>query len=463
MKYFKKLLSVGLLSTLLISNLQATTLTGILENQTTLVPLKIISDELGASLSSNPTTKRITLTYGEQIIELTPNDKTVSINGITQQLPTPPKVVNGTTYVPLRFLGEALGGSINYTNGSITLQLNETTKTWDLNISSPTSPATTTIAFQQRTHKINNKSVQTLTINMNDPRIKVNISTAGNKINKSAPLQEMAKSSKAHASINGTYFAAYNGDMPLPDGTLVQNGKPLHITDIGCTVGFTPEGKVLIDFVTTRVQGYINSQLGWTSYRINRPTPDTSATVLYTPEYVGNIPLATNWTAIVCQDGKVIKKTSNPTTVPSNGFILTTPASSSSRFNMGDSVNYEVSFTPRNNSSEDWKDVTNALSAGPSLLINNKPTTSPKEEGFSESKILTQSAQRSFIGVTSDNQVIIGTTSATIKELKSIAKQLGLKNAMCLDGGASSGLYYNNQFLTTPGRPINNTINFIYN
>ena len=39
--------------------------------------------------------------------------------------------------------------------------------------------------------------------------------------------------------------------------------------------------------------------------------------------------------------------------------------------------------------------------------------------------------------------MIMGTVaSANINELAEIAKKLGLKDAMNLDGGASSGLYY---------------------
>jgi exopolysaccharide biosynthesis protein len=37
-------------------------------------------------------------------------------------------------------------------------------------------------------------------------------------------------------------------------------------------------------------------------------------------------------------------------------------------------------------------------------------------------------------------------------------KQAGAYQAMNLDGGASSGLYYNGKYLTTPGRQISNAI-----
>lgn len=37
-------------------------------------------------------------------------------------------------------------------------------------------------------------------------------------------------------------------------------------------------------------------------------------------------------------------------------------------------------------------------------------------------------------------------------------KKAGAYQAMNLDGGASSGLYYNGKYLTTPGRKISNAL-----
>lgn len=96
-------------------------------------------------------------------------------------------------------------------------------------------------------------------------------------------------------------------------------------------------------------------------------------------------------------------------------------------------------------------------------MIDGKITGNPSDENFTEAKILTQVARRSFIGTTKDNQLIIGTVSASVSELKNIVKEMGLVSAMCLDGGASSGLYYNGSYLSSPGRNVNNCINFYYN
>lgn len=100
-----------------------------------------------------------------------------------------------------------------------------------------------------------------------------------------------------------------------------------------------------------------------------------------------------------------------------------------------------------------------ALQAGPRLVTNGKVTLDVKAEGFRDPKILTGGGARSALGITRDHKLILLTSSgATIPQLAEIMKQAGAYQAMNLDGGASSGLYYNGQYLTTPGRKISNAL-----
>lgn len=100
-----------------------------------------------------------------------------------------------------------------------------------------------------------------------------------------------------------------------------------------------------------------------------------------------------------------------------------------------------------------------ALQAGPRLVTNGKIALDVKAEGFRDPKILTGGGARSALGITRDHKLILLTSSgATIPQLAEIMKQAGAYQAMNLDGGASSGLYYNGQYLTTPGRKISNAL-----
>ncbi|GAE05132.1 hypothetical protein JCM10914_1220 [Paenibacillus sp. JCM 10914] len=103
--------------------------------------------------------------------------------------------------------------------------------------------------------------------------------------------------------------------------------------------------------------------------------------------------------------------------------------------------------------------MSGALQAGPRLLTDGKVTLDVKKEGFKDPKILTGGGARSALGITKDHKLILLTTGgATIPQLAEIMKQAGAYQAMNLDGGASSGLYYNGSYITTPGRQISNAI-----
>ncbi|MGE7020664.1 phosphodiester glycosidase family protein [Solibacillus cecembensis] len=99
--------------------------------------------------------------------------------------------------------------------------------------------------------------------------------------------------------------------------------------------------------------------------------------------------------------------------------------------------------------------IQEALQIGPRLLTNGVVTLNPEAEGFKSPKVLSSPGARSAIGISKDLQILFVTTpGATIQQLASIMKQLGAVDAMNFDGGASSGLYANGKYVTTPGRDI---------
>lgn len=103
--------------------------------------------------------------------------------------------------------------------------------------------------------------------------------------------------------------------------------------------------------------------------------------------------------------------------------------------------------------------VDGAVQAGPRLLKDGVAAIDPKAEGFRDPKILTGGGSRSALGLTPDHKLIIVTTGgATIPQLAAVMKSLGAWQAMNLDGGASSGLYYDGKYLTRPGRLLSNAL-----
>ncbi len=102
------------------------------------------------------------------------------------------------------------------------------------------------------------------------------------------------------------------------------------------------------------------------------------------------------------------------------------------------------------------------ISAGPFLVNNGLVITDYLSQGFTEAKIVSDANQRSALGITQDNKLILVTGSGlTMNQLAHIMKNLNCHKAMNLDGGASSGLYAKGKMITTPGRKLN-TVLMIY-
>lgn len=84
------------------------------ENGTTLVPMRVIFETLNATVNYNSTDKTINAVRNDVKIDLKLNDEKAYVNGELKVLAVPAKAVNGRTLVPLRFVGEALGEKVNY-------------------------------------------------------------------------------------------------------------------------------------------------------------------------------------------------------------------------------------------------------------------------------------------------------------------------------------------------------------
>lgn len=90
----------------------------IIENGTTLVPLRGIFERLGAEVKYNSQTKTITSTKGKTTITLTLNKMEAALKNESGQkgvrLLVPAKAIDGRTVVPLRFISESLGNAVKW-------------------------------------------------------------------------------------------------------------------------------------------------------------------------------------------------------------------------------------------------------------------------------------------------------------------------------------------------------------
>lgn len=85
-----------------------------IDNGRTMVPIRFISENLGAKVDWNQEQKKATITGEGIVIELVLGENQITVNGEKKDLDAPATLSGGRTFVPLRVISEALGKSIHW-------------------------------------------------------------------------------------------------------------------------------------------------------------------------------------------------------------------------------------------------------------------------------------------------------------------------------------------------------------
>lgn len=99
------------------------------------------------------------------------------------------------------------------------------------------------------------------------------------------------------------------------------------------------------------------------------------------------------------------------------------------------------------------------LRTGPRLLAGGAYALNPRREGFRHPGLF-GARTRIALGVTDRNKLLLACvqTPVTFARLASIMKRIGAEDAVCLDGGTSSAMYYRGRLLQRPGRRLTNVL-----
>lgn len=80
----------------------------------TLLPLRSIFETLGVTVEWNGKTNTVYAEKGNSKIVLTINSKMAKVNNVTKSLDVPAKLIDNKTMVPVRFVSEALGAEVSW-------------------------------------------------------------------------------------------------------------------------------------------------------------------------------------------------------------------------------------------------------------------------------------------------------------------------------------------------------------
>lgn len=96
-----------------------------IDNNRTLVPIRVISENLGYNVDWDNQTREVTVKNNDRIIELAIGKKEVHINGINSTIDVAPVIKNDRTFVPLRFISESFDNDVSWSNNTKTVKINK--------------------------------------------------------------------------------------------------------------------------------------------------------------------------------------------------------------------------------------------------------------------------------------------------------------------------------------------------
>lgn len=93
----------------------------VLDGGRTLVPIRSVTEWLGATVRWSPRDGTIAISRANTVIHLRPGSNAALLNGDAVVLDSPPLVLGGVTYLPARFVAESFGAIPAYEGRTLTL------------------------------------------------------------------------------------------------------------------------------------------------------------------------------------------------------------------------------------------------------------------------------------------------------------------------------------------------------
>ncbi len=281
------------------------------------------------------------------------------------------------------------------------------------------------------------------------------------------------------ASVNGLFFNSYysGSNITFPDNcpliltNLVQNGEMIVGGGEHNSLILTQDGQAIIDRVNVTDQAYINGKGPAQIWTVNGKNENAEAIIKISDEMTLPYTVGSGATAYLIENGIVSASYSAGQVITlQNGqsLIVYNSGSKSSHAAWGlvPSVGNRVSFEPSITYSGGSLSGTDFdIVGGGRMLIHNGQnvnTNSSYNAGLDADpkQNATSVLQRSFVATMSDGSVILGTGVASFAQIADYLQSIGATDAMSLDGGASSMLYENGNYVTSAGRELASVLVF---
>lgn len=292
-----------------------------------------------------------------------------------------------------------------------------------------------------------------------DPlRYDIKLALAKDKIGYSQTLPEMMKNNpQIIAAVNGTFFCT---SSQLPISNIMIDGKMVFLNNLFRTnCGITKKNKIF--FGIPQIKGSITIEENKSSFYIwgmNR-SRKINEIIVYTKEWGKTTETNSVGIEFIVEDNTVTEIKSGNSKIPENGFVISAHGQSKKIADwlaVGSKVKLNFTLT------DEWITAHQIFASGPRLLKRGKIVVNEaiKEEKFKG--YLLDLHPRTAIGVTKTGKILLvvidGRTSSssgvTFYQLAHIMSDLGATEAMGLDGGNSSIMYFDKEIVNSPSAGI---------
>lgn len=105
-----------------------------------------------------------------------------------------------------------------------------------------------------------------------------------------------------------------------------------------------------------------------------------------------------------------------------------------------------------------WAGYETVLCCGPRLVARGSVSVALRSEGFGNS--LCAPAFRTAVGITRSGKLVLVAVNKkiTLHRFANLMVAIGISDALCLDGGSSTGFYANGRFAANPARRLTNLL-----
>lgn len=334
------------------------------------------------------------------------------------------------------------------------------------------APSEETVSYERRTIATSegNVTADILTINVANPRVRVEPVLSGKTINDTLPFADIvANADGALAVITGNFRTI--GDAPyFPIGHVMINGEML-FTSTYSTLGITADGEMRYgrpNFqVWMRPTDTANPAKHWIARGVNVTDQAGNGSVLYTPYFGDSFTVKISGTATTVRNGVVTAcvdvADGDVISIPADGYVLLLSRAFESLYlykspAVGQTVELEYFLGAEDAEGFTLDGVEYMISGAPRLVQDGEIVTT-LESTFSDSRFTGNKSSRTAVGTTADGMLIlVSVPSASTQQMRELMLTLGCVDAINLDGGASTGFYYSGTTYRTPSRELITTI-----